>query len=386
MTRTVAVLGSTGSIGTNALDVISSNSGDLRVWGLSANVNWRALAAQARAFQPEYLSISDPGHCARLRETLPEMASKILPEGEFLELAAREADIVVVSVVGAAGLKGALAAARAGKRLALANKESLVMAGGMVMTAARQSGAQVIPIDSEHSALSQAFKAGRMSEVRRAVITASGGPFLDRPKKDFDLITVKEALAHPTWAMGKKITIDSATMANKAFEVIEAGWLFDLPPERISVVVHPESIVHSLVEFVDSSVIAQMAMPDMRLPIQYALLYPERRPTAVASLDFAALKALTFREPDLDKFPCLGIGFEVAREGGTTGAVFNAANEVAVSAFLDGRLSFSGIHRVIRAVLDRHKKAEAASLDAVFAADAWARMEAANCLHSTSLK
>ena len=386
MALKVAVLGSTGSIGTNALDVISSNSGDLRVWGLSANVNWRTLATQARTFHPEFLSITDPCHYAKLRETLPEMADRLLPEGEFIELAAREADIVVVSVVGAAGLKGALAAARAGKRLALANKESLVMAGGLVMSAARESGAEVIPVDSEHSALFQAFQAGRMPEVRRAVITASGGPFLDRPVAEFDRITVEEALAHPTWAMGKKITIDSATMANKAFEVIEAHWLFDLPPERIGVLVHPESIVHSLVEFADSSVIAQMALPDMRLPIQYALLYPERRRTAVPALDLAAIRTLTFREPDLRKFPCLGIGFEVAREGGTTGAVFNAANEVAVAAFLDGRLSFSGIHKVIRAVLDRHKKAEAANLDAVFAADAWARMEASNCLQSTSSK
>jgi 1-deoxy-D-xylulose-5-phosphate reductoisomerase len=380
MSKKVAVLGSTGSIGRNALDVISKLPQHLRVWGLSANTNWRLLAEQAAAFKPEYLSISDAASAAKLSEFLPEMASRLLPPAEFVQMAAEEADIALVAVVGAAGLEPSLALASAGKRLALANKESLVMAGGLVMEKARQSGAEVIPVDSEHSAVFQAIRAGRPSEVRRVIITASGGPFLNRPTGDFDAITVEEALSHPTWSMGPKITIDSATMVNKAFEVIEAHWLFGLPADKISVLIHPESIVHSLVEFADSSFLAQLSLPDMRLPIQYALTYPERLSSSVTPLDLTRTSGLTFREPDPRRFPCLEIGFEVAREGGTLGAVFNAANEIAVRAFLDGRLAFSGIHRVIRTVVDKHSNARAVSLEAVLDADRWARKEAELCL------
>lgn len=380
MTKKVAVLGSTGSIGTSALDVISKMPGEFSVWGLSANTNWSLLGRQARDCVPEYLSLSNPQAADSLVEALPEMASRVLPGDEFDRRAAAEADIVLVAVVGAAGLRPAMAAARAGKRLALANKESLVMAGSLVMEAARESGAEVIPVDSEHSALFQALQAGKGSEVKQAVITASGGPFLDLPAADFGRITVEEALSHPTWSMGRKITIDSATMANKAFEVIEARWLFDLPPERIGVLVHPESIVHALVEFADRSVIAQMGIPDMRLPIQYAFTFPNRRESAIEELDLPLIGELTFRKPDMEKFPCLGIGYEVAREGGTMGAVFNAANEVAVEAFLGSELSFNGIHRVVRTVLDNHTNRRSPSLEEILDTDRWARREARTCL------
>jgi len=380
MTKKVAVLGSTGSIGKNTLDVISSLPQDLRVWGLSANTNWQALVEQSHIHKPEYISLANGASEEQFRAALPEMEGRILSGEVFDDLASREADIVVIAVVGSAGLRGALAAARAGKRIALANKECLVMAGGLLMEAARSAGAEVIPVDSEHSALFQAIRAGKPEEVARTVITASGGPFLDRPAEEFDRITVDEALSHPTWQMGRKITIDSATMVNKAFEVIEARWLFGLTPEKISVLVHPESIVHSLVEFADSSIIAQLSVPDMRLPIQYALTWPERKASRVERLDLAKAGKLTFREPDARKFPCLSIGFEVARQGGTYGAVFNAANEVAVRAFLQSRLTFSGIHRLIRDVLDKHSNQPASSLENILEADRWARMEAHKCL------
>ncbi len=254
------------------------------------------------------------------------------------------------------------------------------MAGGLLTAAARESGAEIIPVDSEHSALFQALHAGEPSEVRRIIITASGGPCLDRPAAEFDSITIDEALTHPTWSMGKKITIDSATMVNKAFEVIEAHWLFDMPAERIEVLIHPECVIHSMVEFADGSVVAQLSTPDMRLPIQYALSYPRRLASSVAQLDLARIGTLTFRTPDAGKFPCLALGYEVARAGGTAGAAANAANEVAVRAFLAGDLPFSGIYRVIRKVLDAHENLPGDTLEAVLEADRRARQEARKCL------
>jgi 1-deoxy-D-xylulose-5-phosphate reductoisomerase len=380
MPKKVAILGSTGSIGKSALDVIDKLGDAYSVWGLSANRSDELLAAQAAKFNAEYVSLRDPRALSRIQKHSPGAAAKLLPVDEFELRAAEEADIILVAVVGSAGVSASLAAARAGKRLALANKESLVAAGQLIMTAAAESGAEVIPVDSEHSAVFQALHAGRSSEVSQIVITASGGPFLDKPPEEFASITVAEALNHPTWSMGKKITVDSATMVNKAFEVIEARWLFDMPAERIRVLVHPESIIHSLVEFADLSVMAQLSLPDMRLPIQYALTYPERAVGCFEPLDLAARGTLTFRAPDTKRFPCLDIGFEVAREGGTTGAVFNASNEVAVAAFLDGKAKFTDIERVIRTVLERHTKAPADSLGTIMAVDEWARMEAAECL------
>ena len=380
MVKKVAILGSTGSIGKSALDVIANLEGDIEVWGLSANRNFRELALQAQRYGAGYISLSDGASERGLRELDGDLASRLLPQEEFEALAAAEADIVLVAVVGAAGLSGALAAARSGCRLALANKESLVCAGQLLMDTARRSGAEVLPVDSEHSAIFQAVHSGRPQEISRIVITASGGPFLDRAEELFDDITIEEALSHPTWSMGRKITVDSATMANKAFEVIEGRWLFDTPAEKISVLVHPESIVHSLVEFADRSVMAQLSMPDMRLPIQYAFTYPHRVACAIGRLDLAALGVLNFRAPDMTRFPCLEIGFEVAREGGTCGAVFNAANEVAVAAFLAGRLKFNDIYTVIRRTLDSHDKSAADNLETILEADRWAREEAAKCL------
>jgi 1-deoxy-D-xylulose-5-phosphate reductoisomerase len=380
MSKKVVLFGSTGSIGTSALDVISRQDKHLRAWGLSANTNWRLLAEQAERFKPEFISISDDDAVRKYRREYPESAGLLVSQAEFRSRAVEEADIGLVAVVGAAGLEPSLAVAGSGKRLALANKESLVMAGGLVMAAAEKSGCQIIPVDSEHSALFQALEGGRRAEVSRILITASGGPFLDRPATQMEHVTLEEALSHPTWSMGKKITIDSATMVNKAFEVIEARWLFDMPPDRISVVIHPESIIHSLVEFRDRSVLAQMSMPDMRLPIQYALTYPERLESTVKALDLAGIGGLTFRAPDPEKFPCLAVGFAVAREGGTLGAVFNAANEVAVDAFMKGRLPFGGIHRVISQTIDKHDNRQAGTLDDILEADRWARTEAQKCL------
>lgn len=380
MAKKVAILGSTGSIGNSTLDVIAKLAGSFDVWGLSANRNWRALADQAERHPGAFLALSERAGEQEFRRLAPSLAPRLLPAGEFEQRAAQEADIVLVAIVGAAGLRGALAAAGAGKRLALANKESLVMAGRLLMSKAREAGGEVLPVDSEHSAVFQALHAGRIEEVSQIVITASGGPFLHMPLADLGKVTVEQALSHPTWSMGRKITVDSATMVNKAFEVVEARWLFNMPPEKIAVVVHPESIVHSMVKFVDESVVAQLSLPDMRLPIQYALTYPERVASSVHPLDLADLGSLTFRRPDAKRFPCLGIGFEVAREGGTLGAAFNAANEVAVAAFLEGSLKFTGIYELVRKVLDKHVKAAADSLEAVFEADRWAREEATKCL------
>ena len=380
MTKNVAILGSTGSIGKSALDVIDKLPGDFNVWGLSANSNFRDLAQQARKFGARFLSLADADAEWDFRKQADDLSPKLLAHKDFEQRAAEEADIILVAVVGAAGLGGAFAAARAGKRLALANKESLVCGGRLLMDTARESGAEILPVDSEHSAIFQAVHSGKPEEISRIVITASGGPFLERDVEAFDDITVEEALAHPTWSMGAKITVDSATMVNKAFEVIEARWLFDMPAEQIAVLVHPESVVHSLVEFADRSMIAQLSVPDMRLPIQYALTYPARTACGVDRLDLAAQGALTFMEPDGAKFPCLALGFEVAREGGTTGAVFNAANEVAVRAFLAGELKFSKIYRLIRSVLDTHEKGAADSIEEILEADRWARREAEQCL------
>ncbi|MBE3069558.1 MAG: 1-deoxy-D-xylulose-5-phosphate reductoisomerase, partial [Planctomycetes bacterium] len=313
------------------------------------------------------------------------------PDG-LVALAARDdVDIVVSAIVGGAGLPAALAAARAGKRLALANKEALVMAGDLVMAAARDAGAEVIPVDSEHSAIFQAMASGRRAEVRRVVLTASGGPFYRRPDADQDTVTAEEALAHPTWSMGPKITIDSATLMNKSLEVIEAHHLFGLGADEIHVLVHPESTVHSLVEFVDGSVVAQLGPPDMRLPIQYALTYPERRPAPWPRLDLAALGRLHFEEPDVARFPALRLGFEVVRGGGVLGAVLAGADEVAVGAFLAGRLGFTDIVPLVERVLKAHRRGGAGAaagrlgLDDVLSADAWAREEATRCLQSYTL-
>ena len=374
----VVILGSTGSIGRSALSVIEHDGGArLRARGLGAHSSWEALLAQARAVRPRYIALSDPEAAAcvdgQLRGTGIEVLSG--PDGVIRMVQDEPTDRVLSAIVGAAGLRGTWAALEAGKIVALANKEALVVAGPLVMDLARRRGGTVLPVDSEHSAIFQALRAGAPREVRRVILTSSGGPFRGRTRRALADVTPSEALRHPTWRMGPKISIDSATLMNKALEVIEARWLFGLEPDQIDVVVHPESVVHSMVEFVDGSVVAQLSPPDMRLPIQYALTYPERVAGPCPSLDLARAFSLTFEPPDTDTFPGLELGFEVMRRGGTAGAALNAANEAAVARFLDGQIGFLDIPRACRAALDHHPFDPRPSLDALWDVDAWARRE-----------
>ncbi|HID10441.1 MAG TPA: 1-deoxy-D-xylulose-5-phosphate reductoisomerase [Candidatus Latescibacteria bacterium] len=371
--KRIVVLGATGSIGRSTLEVIARFPDRFRVVGLSARRNVELLAKQARRFRPEAVAVTEEGALGRLKILLGDNKIRILFGEEDLSALAGEveADVVVNALVGAVGLKPTLAAIGAGRDVALANKETLVMAGDLVMRKAREQGVRILPIDSEHSAIWQCLRAGRGEEMRRLILTASGGPFWG--KEGSEEATVEEVLAHPIWQMGQKVTVDSATMMNKGLEVIEAHWLFGIPVERIEVVVHPQSVVHSLVEFRDGSLIAQLGWPDMRLPIQYALTYPERLPGVWKPLDLAEVGALSFYRPDVTKFRCLALGYEAAREGGTAPAVLNAANEVAVNAFLEGRISFGEIARIDEAVMARHRALPDPSLEEVLEVDRWAR-------------
>src|SRR5947209_3528905 len=345
--RRVVVLGSTGSIGTNTLEVIAALPGRFEVVGLCARSRAEDLAAQARRFRPRWVGLVGEGP-ARLE--LPAGTELLTdPEAVARRVQAPDVDVVVSAVVGAAGLRGTWAALEAGKTVALANKETLVVGGPLVTDLAARSGGRLLPVDSEHSAIFQAM-AGSPAAVDRVVLTGSGEPFRGRKASDLGNVTVEQALAHPTWRMGPKITVDSATLMNKALEVIEARWLFGLPADRIEVVIHPESMVHSFVEFVDGSVLAQLSPPDMRLPMQYALTYPARLPGPARRVDWQELSALHFERPDRETFPALDLGYEVARRGGTTGAVLNAANETAVERFLDRKMRFPDIPRACRAV------------------------------------
>jgi 1-deoxy-D-xylulose-5-phosphate reductoisomerase len=375
--KQIAVLGSTGSIGTSCLEVISAHRDRMSLAGVTAHNRWPELAAQCRTYQPRWAVISQPGLREVVRRDQFPPATELLFGPEGLERLASHPDVdtVVAGIVGAAGLRSTWAAVEAGKRVAIANKETLVVAGPLVMQLAARTGAELLPVDSEHSAVFQAMQAGRRGEVRRVVLTASGGPFRGRSAADLKSVTPRMALAHPTWNMGPKITIDSATLMNKALEVIEARWLFDLSPEQIDVVIHPQSIVHSMVEFLDGSVIAQLSPPDMKLPIQYALTWPERATGISPRMDFTKLCHLEFAPPDREAFPALELGFEVARKGGTCGAVLNAANEVAVQRFLDGELAFLDIAAACRDVLNCHDYDPRPSLDALLQQDAWARQE-----------
>ncbi len=374
--RRVVVLGSTGSIGSNCLEVIASLESRLQAVGLSAHSNWLVLAQQIERHHPRWVTVTDA-------EATPSVAP--IPGTEMLRgqsgiermVTDPEVDVVVVAIVGSAGLFGTLAAVQAGKTVAVANKETLVMAGALVTAAAARTGATLLPVDSEHSAIFQALRAGRPNEVARIVLTGSGGPFRGRSRAELEQVTVEEALRHPTWRMGPKITVDSATLMNKALEVIEARWLFGLSPKQIDVVIHPESIVHSFVEFVDGSVIAQLSPPDMRLPIQYALTFPERLSGPARRFDWETFRALHFEKPDLETFPALQLGYEVASRGGTCGAVLNAANEAAVGRFLAGTLRFLDIPRACRAVLDAHTYDAHPTLAELITADQWARQEVA---------
>lgn len=378
--RRIVVLGSTGSIGTNCLDVIAHLGGRLRAVGLSAHTRWDMLVEQARQFRPRWVALTDQRGVseAELRSRLDGTAQLLLGEEGIVRMVSDpEVDVVVTAIVGSAGLAGTWAALEAGKTVAVANKETLVMAGPLVMDLAARRGVQVLPVDSEHSAVFQAMKAGGADEIERIVLTASGGPFRGKTKAELENVTVAEALQHPTWRMGPKITVDSATLMNKALEVIEARWLFGLPPEKIEVVIHPESMIHSFVEFTDGSVLAQLSPPDMRLPIQYALTYPERLSGPTRRVNWRELGAWHFEQPDRETFPALQLGYEVARRGGTCGAVLNAANEAAVGRFLAGNLRFLDIARACRDVLENHHFSARPTLAELTAVDHRARQEVA---------
>ncbi len=352
--RSIALFGATGSIGTAVLDVVRAHPEALHVVALTAHGSTELLAKQAREFRPAYIGIADPAKATELQSVAKEInAILVVGTNDLIALARlSEVDMVVNAIVGAAGLEASLAAVKAGKKLAVANKESLVSGGPLFPALLKKHNAAILPIDSEHSAIWQALACGQPNEVKRLIITASGGPFRTLPKEEFEHITVDRALAHPTWQMGKKITIDSATLVNKGLEVIEAGVLFSLPVEKITVLVHPQSIIHSMVEFVDSSIMAQLSAPDMRLPIQYALFWPERKPSLHGKLDLMTLRSLTFEQPDYERFPGLALAFEVAKASGTAPAVYNAANEVAVAAFLNKAISFTRIADIIRETVE----------------------------------
>ncbi|MDQ5844878.1 MAG: 1-deoxy-D-xylulose-5-phosphate reductoisomerase [Acidobacteriota bacterium] len=378
----IAILGSTGSIGTNTLRVVESLGTErFRVVALGAGHNVTTLADQIAKHLPELVSVDTDEAAHDLRGQLFErnvdLPRIIIGEAGLIEVAThQQADCVVSATVGAVGFVPTLRALEAGKRVALANKETLVMAGELMTLAARASGAELLPVDSEHNALHQCLRGEKHSEVRRIVLTASGGPFRTKTKAEMQESTVSEALRHPTWSMGAKITIDSATLMNKGLEVIEAHWLFGFSAEQIGIVVHPESVVHSMVELVDGSVIAQMGVTDMRHAIQYALTYPERHACELPPLDLTALSALHFEPPDLERFPCITLAYRALREGGTLPAAMNAANEEAVQAFIDERICLTDIPRVIEAVMDSHDIQPATDLNTILNADRSARLSA----------
>ena len=371
--KNVVLLGSTGSIGTSTAMVAGDLPGDIRLVGLAAGGNDALLAEQAKQFQPELVSIGSPEKAEGLRSKLDGIRVASGEEG-LIELATLpSADIVLIAIVGTAGLQPALAAIRAGKDIAVASKEILVMAGEIVMAEARKHDVNVLPVDSEHSAIFQCLDGRSPDSVRRLILTASGGPFRQTPIDNFAGITVEQALKHPSWVMGRKITIDSATMFNKGLEMIEARWLFDIPMPQVDVIVHPQSVVHSMVEFVDGSILSQLSTPDMCLPIQYALTWPSRAASERVQTDFAALGRLDFEAPDLAKFPALGQARRAGEVGGTLPAVLNAANEIAVDAFCDRHTSFVGIAESVTEVMDRHQVIEHPTLDEIIEADQWAR-------------
>jgi len=374
--RRVVLLGSTGSIGRQALDVAARLPERLQVVGLAAYSDAATLAEQARQFRPRAVALLDPSGIPELKERLRNFPVEILsgPEGlkTIVELA--DVDIVLVALLGFAGFLPTLAAIRKGKDIALATKEVLVAGGAIVTREASQHGVRLLPVDSEHSAIFQCLRREPSgTSVRSIILTASGGPFRETPLGALKQVRLADALAHPTWRMGRKITVDSATLMNKGLEVIEAFWLFGVQLDQIRVVIHPQSIIHSMVEFVDGSVLAQLGRPDMRLPIQYALLYPERVASELPRLEIASMKTLTFEEPDLERFPCLALGYRAAEIGGTMPAVLNAANEAAVGLFLRERIAFLDIPRLLTEVMEKHEVCHDLTLETILAADAWAR-------------
>ncbi|MBU0575759.1 MAG: 1-deoxy-D-xylulose-5-phosphate reductoisomerase [Proteobacteria bacterium] len=377
--KRLSILGSTGSIGVSTLDVVASHPEEFVVTALAAGRNIGLLKNQIDRFRPRLAAVIDEEHASGLRRLLgPAAATAVLygQEGYREVAASAGADMVVSAMVGAAGLIPTLEAIEAGSAIALANKETLVMAGRIVLRKAAEKGVNIIPVDSEHSAIFQCLQGHSREDVRRIILTASGGPFLHASADELAAVTPAEALRHPNWAMGRKITIDSATMINKGLEVIEAGWLFGLPAAAIDVLIHPRSVVHSLVEYRDGSVIAQLGVPDMRVPIAYALSFPHRLHRTDHALDLTTAGPLEFLKPDLERFPGLRLAYEAAGKGGTMPAVLNGANEIAVEAFLREKIGFSDIVFVVEQVLSRHSVQEEPSIDEILAADRWAREEA----------
>ena len=383
--RKVAILGSTGSIGENALDVVAQFPERIEVVALAAGRNWEQLVEQAKRFRPAIVSVADSADAARIADALPGGTRPLSGEEGLREVAAGAgADLVVSALVGAAGLAPTLAAIDAGASIALANKEVLVMAGELVTSRVSSGNVELLPVDSEHAGVAQALADRPHSEVERVVLTASGGPFRNYSIEAMRSVSLEEALNHPNWKMGPKITIDSASMMNKGLEIIEARWLFGLKPEQVDVLVHPQSIVHAMVEFVDGSFVAQMSMPDMRIPIAQAIFSPEKLPIEAPRLDLAQVGSLTFEEPDTERFPCLVHAKNALREGGTTPAVLNAANEVAVASFLSGESKFMDIPDVVGAALEAHEGMEADDLETILEADRWAREYAAARLNGNA--
>jgi 1-deoxy-D-xylulose-5-phosphate reductoisomerase len=387
--KAISILGSTGSIGCNTLKVVE-HLGDTRVVALGAGRNMRLFAEQIRRFAPELVSCENEICAEELSTILGESGERIprieLGEKGLIAVATHEqAETIVSATVGAIGLVPTLRAIEAGKRIALANKETLVMAGALMTEAARKSGSKILPVDSEHNALHQCLRGESKSEVARLVLTASGGPFRTKSKQEIAAATRAEALNHPNWKMGDKVTIDSATLMNKGLEVIEAKWLFGFEADEIAVVVHPQSIVHSMIEMIDGSMIAQMGVTDMRHAIQYALTFPERKISCLEPLDFRKISQLTFEEPDLERFPCLDLAYRALKIGGTMPAVLNAANEIAVQAFLNDEIRLSEIPEIIESVMDEHEALPVTNLETVLEIDAWARKRAASGFEKKAL-
>ncbi len=384
MKKNIVILGSTGSIGVNALDVVRRYSGDFQVVGLAANKNVRLILDQIKEFKPKAVAMSDTPSAEELKRAIaswkkrPEVWNHSDASGvDGVERLAKmkESSFVLCGMVGARGLAPLVAALKSGKTVGLANKEALIVAGETILNLSKKHGAPLIPVDSEHSAIYQCLRGHEGVEVSRIILTASGGPFY-RSTQDLDTITVEQALKHPTWKMGAKITVDSATLMNKGLEAIEAHFLFGVPMEKISIVIHPQSIVHSLVEFADGAMLAQLSHPDMRLPIQYALTHPKRMISALKSLELDQVGRLDFAKPDFSKFPCLQLALDAGKKGGTAPTALSSSNEEAVKSFIEGKLSFMSIPKVVAGVLKKHKVRNNPSLDDVFEVDAWAREEA----------
>lgn len=382
--KRIIILGSTGSIGTNTLDIVARCRDDFEVVGLTAGSNDEKLEEQIRAFKPNAVALSSESAAERLRGRCRDLRIDILSGAEGVRHVAAMpgAELVISAIVGGAGLVPTLAAIRSGKDIALANKEPMVMAGKLMQEEARKHGVRIFPVDSEHSAIFQSLEGHRREDVRRLILTASGGALWALTMEELRTVTRERALQHPNWKMGAKITIDSATLMNKGLEVVEARWLFDIPEARIDVLIHRESIIHSLVEYVDRSVIAQLGLPDMRTPISYAMRYPERMALDLPSLDLTASGKLTFEKPDHDRFPCLGLGYESLRIGGTMPASMNAANEVAVEAFLNDGIRFLDIADIIRQTMDAHQPRAVRSVEDALEADRWAREKAESLVHT----